>query len=97
MAFYQLLIESAEDEVLIKNGLDPNKKVTHWGWYYPVSNYVFSEGVKKRTMTSVMNNIAKLIWSYENSHFPAKFSIRLVRIVLSLVSVMRHKLIHGCD
>ena len=24
-------------------------------------------------MTSVMNNIAKLIWSYENSHFPAKF------------------------
>ena len=73
MAFYQLLIENAEDEVLIKNGLDPNKKVTHWGWYYPVSNYVFSEAVKKRTMTSVMNNIAKLIWSYENSHFPAKF------------------------
>ena len=48
MAFYQLLIENAEDEVLIKNGLDPNKRVTHWGWYYPVSNYVFSQEVKKK-------------------------------------------------
>ena len=73
MAFYQLLIENSPDEVLIKNGLDPEKKVTHWGWYYPVSNYVFSQKVAKRTMTSVMNHIAHLIWSYENSHFPAKF------------------------
>jgi len=73
MAFYQLLIENAEPEVLIKNGLEPNVPVTHWGWYYPVSNYVFAQTVKTRSMTSVMNNIAKLIWSYEQKQFPTKF------------------------
>jgi hypothetical protein len=73
MAFYQLLIENAEDEVLIKNGLQPNVPVTHWGWYYPVSNYVFAQPVKTRSMTSVMNNIAKLIWAYERKQFPTKF------------------------
>lgn len=73
MAFYQLLIENSSDEVLLKNGIDPEQKVTHWGWYYPVSNYVHVEPIKKRTMTSVMNNIAKLIHAYENEHFPPKF------------------------
>ena len=73
MAFYQLLIENSPPEVLIKNGLDPEKSVTHWGWYYPVSNYATSEKVKSRTMVSVMNHIAHLIWSYENQEFPAKF------------------------
>jgi len=73
MAFYKLLIENAEPEVLIKNGLDPNIGVSHWGWYYPASNFVFAEEAKKRTLTSVMKNIAKLIWSYENNHFPTKY------------------------
>lgn len=73
MAFYQLLIENSEPEVLIKNGLDPNIPVSHWGWYYPASNFVYAEAAKKRTVTSVMNSIAKLIWSYEQKHFPAKF------------------------
>ena len=73
MAFYELLIENATDEVMIKNGLDPNDKVTHWGWYYPASNYIYAEERKKRSMTSVMNNIAKLIYHYEREQFPAKF------------------------
>ena len=73
MAFYQLLIENAEPEVLIKNGLDPNIPVTHWGWYYPVSNYVFAQEVKKRSMTSVMYSIAKLLRAYETKQFPTKF------------------------
>ena len=73
MAFYELLIENATDEVMIKNGLDPNDKVTHWGWYYPASNYIYAEERKKRSMTSVMNNIAKLIHHYERQQFPAKF------------------------
>jgi len=73
MAFYQMLIENAEDEVLIKNGLQPNVPVTHWGWYYPVSNYVFAEEAKARTMKSVLKNIAKLIHAYEQKSFPTKF------------------------
>ena len=73
MAFYQLLIENAEDEVLIKNGLQPNVPVTHWGWYYPASNYAFAEEVKARNLKSVYKNIAKLIWHYENETYPTKF------------------------
>ena len=61
------------DEVMIKNGLDPNDKVSHWGWYYPASNYIYAEERKKRSMTSVMNNIAKLIHHYERNTFPTKF------------------------
>ena len=73
MAFYKLLIENAEPEVIIQNGMNPDVGVSHWGWYYPASNFVYAEEQKKRTVTSVMKNIAKLIWSYENNHFPAKF------------------------
>jgi len=73
MAFYQMLIEYASDEVLEKNGLTRDMKVTHWGWYYPVSNYVFVEPIKTRTMTSVKDNIAKLIQAYEQENFPTKF------------------------
>ena len=78
MAFYQLLIENAPDEVLIKNGLEPNVPVTHWGWYYPAANYVFAEPNKYKNgnpmaLPSVMKNIAKLIWHYENETYPTKF------------------------
>lgn len=73
MAFYQLMIENSPDEVLEKYGLNKDMKVTHWGWYYPASNYVFAEEVKKASMTSVLKAIAKMIWSYENNEFPTSF------------------------
>jgi|TARA_R100000081_G_scaffold29236_1_gene13334 CRISPR/Cas system-associated exonuclease Cas4 (RecB family) len=73
MAFYQLLIENAPEEVLAKNNLTKDMKVSHWGWYYPVSNYVFVEEIKTRSMTSVKDNIAKLINAYEKKEFPTKF------------------------
>jgi hypothetical protein len=73
MAFYELLIHNSPIEVLEKNGLTQDMKVSHWGWYYPASNYVFVEKQKKRSMTSVMNNIAKLIHAYENKEFPTKW------------------------
>tara|TARA_R110002020_G_scaffold24198_2_gene79782 strand:- start:5593 stop:6501 length:909 start_codon:yes stop_codon:yes gene_type:complete len=73
MAFYQLLIENSPPEVLAENGLTPEMKVTHWGWYYPAANYVFAEEKKKRSMTSVMNKIAKLIHAYEQEKFEEKF------------------------
>jgi hypothetical protein len=73
MAFYELLLINAPDEVMVKNGLDPNDKVTHWGWYYPAANYIYAEPRKTRSMTSVMNNIAKLIHHYEKDMFPAKY------------------------
>jgi len=73
MAFYKLLIENAPDEVLAKNGLTRDMKVTHWGWYYPVSNFVHVEAEKKRTMTAVMESIAKLIYAYEQNEFPHSY------------------------
>jgi hypothetical protein len=73
MAFYQLLLENSPPEVMEKYGLTTDMKVTHWGWYYPAANYVFTEEKKKRSMTSVMFRIAKLIYSYEQKEFKAKF------------------------
>ena len=73
MAFYQLLIENSPPEVLAKNGLTTEMRVTHWGWYYPAANYVFAEKATKRAMTAVMFRIAKLLFAYEKDSFPAKF------------------------
>tara|TARA_B100000963_G_scaffold205133_2_gene178607 strand:+ start:327 stop:1220 length:894 start_codon:yes stop_codon:yes gene_type:complete len=73
MAFYQLLLESASDVVLEKYGLSRDMEVTHWGWYYPVSNHVQVEPIKKRSMTSVKNNLARLIHAYEQDHFSTKY------------------------
>lgn len=73
MAFYQLLIENSSEEVLKQAGLESNVPVSHWAWYYPISNYIYSEPVKKSSMTAMMKSIAKLIWAYEQSLFPAKF------------------------
>ena len=73
MAFYQLMIENCTEEVLAKNGLNKDMEVSHWGWYYPAANHITVEPVKKRSMTSVMNNIAKLIHAYEQKHFETKF------------------------
>lgn len=73
MAFYQLMIENCDDEILAKYGLNSDMEVSHWGWYYPAANHITVEPVKKRTKTSVMNNIAKLIHAYEQKHFETKF------------------------
>ena len=76
MAFYQLMIENSPDEVLEKHGLNRDMKVTHWGWYYPASNYVFAEKVKKASMTSVLKALAKMIWDYENQEYATKYFMK---------------------
>jgi hypothetical protein len=73
MAFYQLMIENAPEEVLEKHGLTKDMEVSHWGWYYPVANHITVEPVKKRSMTALWDNIAKLIYTYEQGHFPTSF------------------------
>ena len=73
MAFYQLMIENCEEEVLDYLGLNKDMKVSHWGWYYPAANHVTVEPAKKQSMTSVMNNIAKMIYAYEQKRFDTKF------------------------
>jgi len=73
MAFYQLMIENAPDEVLEMHGLTRDMEVSHWGWYYPAANHITVEPVKKRSMTALMDNMAKLIYTYEQNHFPEKF------------------------
>lgn len=73
MAFYKLLFDNAEDEVLIENGLDPNIEFTHWAWYYPASNYVYAEKVSKRSETAVLRSFDKLINAYMENDFKASF------------------------
>ena len=71
-------LTKVQKQLLIKNGLEPNVPVTHWGWYYPAANYVFAESNrykngKLRARKAVLDNIAKLIHAYENEVFPTKF------------------------
>tara|TARA_B100000902_G_C27267629_1_gene894478 strand:- start:445 stop:1380 length:936 start_codon:yes stop_codon:yes gene_type:complete len=77
MAFYQLMIENCSEEVLAKYGLNKDMKVTHWGWYYPAANHITVEEVKKRSMTSVKLNIAKLIKAYEIQEFTPNFFYKM--------------------
>ena len=98
MAFYQLMIENCSEEVLAKYGLNKDMKVTHWGWYYPAANHhITVEEVKKRSMTSVKLNIAKLIKAYEIKEFTPSSFTKCVPSVHILVFVLRHKKIHGVD
>ena len=73
MAFYKLLVESASDESLEAAGLDRDIPITHWGWYFPVSNYIHIEKVKKSSTTALMRGITQLIKAYEEEEFPAKY------------------------
>ena len=76
MAFYQLLIENSSEEVLNQAGLEKGIHVSDLAWYYPISNYNYSEPVKKTSMKALMNSIAKLIHAYEESLFPTKYFYR---------------------
>ena len=60
MAYYKLLMESSPDW---------DGTITHWGWYYPASNYVYVEEVSKRSETAMKKSLAELIYSYENDYF----------------------------
>lgn len=77
MAFYKILIENSSEAVLRNAGLEPNVPVTHWSWYYPISNYIFCEeatnAYRKNNVKKVMQNIAKLIHAYEQKLFETKF------------------------
>ena len=73
MAFYKLLIENASDESLANAYLDREIPITHWGWYFPVSNYLHIEKVKKSSMTALMRGITQMIKAYEEEEFPAKY------------------------
>ena len=73
MAFYKLLYENCPDEILIEKGLQPNLPMNHWAWYYPESNYILVEPVKKRSETAVIKGIEKLIEAYKQGLFPTKY------------------------
>lgn len=73
MAFYKLMIENSSDAILRNAGMEPNIPVTHWSWYYPVSNHFFCEKVVKATTTALMKSIARLIKAYEDQSYPEKF------------------------
>ena len=73
MAFYKLLFENADPESIREAGLDPDIPITHWGWYFPASNYVYAEEVKSRSTTAVLNSMDKLIGAYQEDEFPAAY------------------------
>ena len=69
MAFYKLLFEHATDEDIIAAGLDPNIPFTHWGWYYPASNYVWVEKVSNRSEQAMQRSMNKLLEAYQQQEF----------------------------
>jgi len=73
MAFYKILVENASDEQMESQGLDPNIPIKKWGWYYPASNYVQIEDVKKQSEKGVWNSISKMIVSYYQDNFEFKW------------------------
>jgi len=78
LSFYKLLVDNAPDDVLQNAGIDRDIPITHWGWYYPVSNYIETEPVKQTSINAVMRGITQLIKAYEDKHnggeqFPTKY------------------------
>lgn len=73
MSFYKLLFENATPEDIREAGLDPEIPITHWGWYYPASNYVYAEKVSSRSETAMLNSMDKLINSYLENEFAAAY------------------------
>jgi hypothetical protein len=78
LSFYKLLVDNAPDKILEEAGIDRNIPITHWGWYYPVSNYIETEPVKQTSINAVMRGITQLIKAYEDKHnggeqFPTKY------------------------
>jgi|TARA_R100000084_G_scaffold104953_2_gene61979 CRISPR/Cas system-associated exonuclease Cas4 (RecB family) len=73
LAFYKILIDAMSDEEKIAAGLDVDGEVTNWGWYYPASNYIQVEKVKKQSLTAVYRGITELIKAYERKQFNAKY------------------------
>ena len=73
MSFYKLLFESADPELVRSFGLDPEIPITHWGWYFPPSNYVYAEPVSNRSAVAMLNSMDKLINSYLENEFAAAY------------------------
>jgi CRISPR/Cas system-associated exonuclease Cas4 (RecB family) len=65
MAFYKLLMESDENCEFVP--------ITHWGWYFPTSNYIYVEPVKTRTMNAMKQTLAEMIYAYELAEFPSSY------------------------
>jgi CRISPR/Cas system-associated exonuclease Cas4 (RecB family) len=65
LAFYKMLMENSNDCEMTP--------ITHWGWYYPASNYICVEPVKKQTMNAMLKSIAEMIYSYELNEFQPSF------------------------
>ena len=73
MSFYKMLFDLADDEQIEALGLDPNIEITHWGWYYPESNYLHIEKIKKASINATKRGIAKLIHCYEFNEWEATY------------------------
>jgi len=73
MAFYKLLVDNASQESLDDAGINRETPITHWGWYYPESNYIHVEKVKKASMTSLIRLFVTMIKAYEDNNFKANY------------------------
>ena len=100
MAYYKLLIEQATDEELIESGLDPDIPVTHWGWFYPDSNFLYVEDCVKASQTAVAKKFAKLIEAYEQNNLVGELtigkSIGILVTCLALIFMMSSSKISFC-
>ena len=65
MSYYKLLMEESDEF--------PLNNVTHWGWFYPDSNYCYVEKCKLASQTALKKSFAKLIHAYERKNFPTSY------------------------
>jgi hypothetical protein len=73
MAFYKLLFENADPDDIRAAGLDPDIPFTHWGWYYPASNYVWVEKVSNRSEQAMHRSMKKLLNAYQEQEFDFEY------------------------
>ena len=76
MAFYKLLFDNTSREDKIAAGLNPDKNITHWAWFFPKNNVFMYEKVKRVSETGMMKTIVNLLRSYEGDDWPTNYRER---------------------
>lgn len=87
MAFYKWLFDSTTREDKIAKGLNPDKEITHWAWYFPKNDAFVYEKVKSVSMTGMRKNVVELLKSYEEGTWEANYSERTCPVYCSYYSI----------
>lgn len=87
MAFYKWLFDNTSREDKVKLGLDPDKEITHWAWYFPKNDVFVYEKVKKVSMTGMLKNVVELLKAYEEETWEPEYNERTCPAYCSYYSI----------